>query len=305
MKIARVRLPGQQGPTIGLVDEASSEILDAGQVIQQLGLAVDASTAVELVRYNTEHAGALSNAVKDPSRFNATRWPIDSLRFLAPIEAGSLKDFLAFEVHLSNARKRNNMEIPPAWYDLPVYYKGNHRTLGGHDEFVYWPRFSEQMDYELELACIIGKEGIDIPVEHADQYIGGYCIMNDWSARDIQMKEMSVGLGPAKGKDFATSMGPWLVTPDEFDPATARMVARVNGEVWSDGQYSTVHWSFPQMIAHISMDEAVYPGDVLGSGTVGFGCGLEHGRWLQPGNLVDLEITGLGVLRNRLVRVFK
>ena len=305
MKIARVRLPGEQGPTIGLVDEAAAEILDAGQVVQQLGLPVNASTAVALVRYNTENRGALSNAVKDLSQFNASRWPIDSLRFLAPIEASSLKDFLAFEVHLSNARKRNNMEIPPAWYDLPVYYKGNHRTLGGHDEFVYWPRFSEQMDYELELACIIGKEGRDIPVEHADQYIGGYCIMNDWSARDIQMKEMSVGLGPAKGKDFATSMGPWLVTPDEFDPATARMVARINGEVWSDGMYSTVHWSFAQMLAHVSMDEAVYPGDVFGSGTVGFGCGLEHGRWLQPGNLVELEITGLGVLRNRLVRVFK
>jgi 2-keto-4-pentenoate hydratase/2-oxohepta-3-ene-1,7-dioic acid hydratase in catechol pathway len=305
MKIARVRLPRDDGATIGLVDEARSEILDAGQVVRQLGLPVSASTAVELVRYNTENSGALADAVKDLSRFNATRWPIDSLRFLAPIEATSLKDFLAFEVHLSNARKRNNLEIPPAWYELPVYYKGNHRTLGGHDEFVYWPRFSEQMDYELELACIIGKEGIDIPVEHADQYIGGYCIMNDWSARDIQMKEMSVGLGPAKGKDFATSMGPWLVTPDEFDPATARMVARVNGEVWSDGQYSTVHWSFPQMVAHVSMGEAVYPGDVLGSGTVGFGCGLEHGRWLQPGHLVELEITGLGVLRNRLVRVFK
>ncbi len=305
MKIARVRLPGEEGPTIGLVDEANSQILDAAQVVQQLGLNANASTAVDLVRYNTEHAGALSDAVKDLSQFNATRWPLDSLRFLCPIEAASLKDFLAFEVHLSNARKRNNMEIPPAWYELPVYYKGNHRTLGGHDEFVYWPRFSEQMDYELELACIVGKEGINIPAEHADQYIGGYCIMNDWSARDIQMKEMSVGLGPAKGKDFATSMGPWLVTPDEFDPATARMVARVNGEVWSDGQYSTVNWSFPQMIAHVSMDEAVYPGDVLGSGTVGFGCGLEHGRWLQPGNVVELEITGLGVLRNRLVRVFK
>ena len=305
MKIARVRLPRDDGVTIGLVDEARSEILDAGQVVRQLGLPVSASTAVELVRYNTENSGALSGAVKDLSGFNATRWSIDSLRFLAPIEATSLKDFLAFEVHLSNARKRNNLEIPPAWYELPVYYKGNHRTLGGHDEFVYWPRFSEQMDYELELACIIGKKGSDIPVEHADQYIGGYCIMNDWSARDIQMKEMSVGLGPAKGKDFATSMGPWLVTPDEFDPATARMVARVNGEVWSDGQYSTVHWSFPQMVAHVSMGEAVYPGDVLGSGTVGFGCGLEHGRWLQPGHLVELEITGLGVLRNRLVRVFK
>lgn len=305
MKIARVRLPSEEGPTIGLVDEPNSQILNAGQVVQQLGLPVDASTAVELVRYNTETNGTLSDGVKDLSRFNATRWPIDSLRFLAPIEAASLKDFLAFEVHLSNARKRNNLEIPPAWYELPVYYKGNHRTLGGHNEFVYWPRFSEQMDYELELACIVGKEGSDIPAEHADRYIGGYCIMNDWSARDIQAKEMSVGLGPAKGKDFATTLGPWLVTPDEFDPTTARMVARVNGEVWSDGQYSTVNWSFPQMIAHVSMGETVYPGDVLGSGTVGFGCGLEHGNWLQPGHLVELEITGLGVLRNRLVRVFK
>ena len=124
MKIARVRLPGQQGPTIGLVDEASSEILDAGQVIQQLGLAVDASTAVELVRYNTERAGALSDAVKDLSQFSATRWPIDSLRFLAPIEAGSLKDFLAFEVHLSNARKRNNSGNPSRMVRPPGLLQG-------------------------------------------------------------------------------------------------------------------------------------------------------------------------------------
>ena len=116
-------------------------------------------------------------------------------------------------MHLSNARKRNNLEIPPAWYELPVYYKGNHRTLGGHDEFVYWPRYSEQMDYELELACIVGKEGSDIPVEHADQYIGGYCIMNDWSARDIQAKEMSVGLGPAKGKGLRHHLGPMARDP--------------------------------------------------------------------------------------------
>ena len=305
MKIVRVRPPGQNGVVVGLVDEANSQVLDAGQVAGHLGLPVDASTAVELVRHNTEAGGALSAAVKDLSAFDATRWPADSLGYLAPIEASSLKDFLAFEVHISNARKRNNLEIPPAWYDMPVYYKGNHRTLVGHDEFVYWPRFSEQMDYELELACIIGKEGIDLPVEHAEQYIGGYCIMNDWSARDIQYREMSVGLGPAKGKDFCTSLGPWLVTPDEFDPATAHMTARVNGEVWSEGLFSTIRWSFPQMIAHVSMGEAVYPGDVFGSGTVGFGCGLEHGRWLQPGNLVELEITGLGTLRNRLVRVFK
>ena len=156
------------------------------------------------------------------------------------------------------------------------------------------------MDYELELACVIGKEGTDISEDGAAAHVGGYTVMNDWSARDIQMEEMSVGLGPAKGKDFATSLGPWLVTPDEFNPADARMTARINGEVWSDGNIGQIHWSFAQMIAHASMDETLYPGDVLGSGTVGGGCGLELDRWLQSGDVVELEVEGIGVLRNRV-----
>jgi len=199
-------------------------------------------------------------------------------------------------------REARGMEVPPAWYEMPVYYKGNYRTLIGHEQQVNWPRYSEKMDYELELACIVGKQGIDISVEDAADYIGGYTVMNDWSARDIQMQESSVGLGPSKGKDFGTSIGPWVVTPDEFNPRNARMIARINGEVWSDNNIGNIHWSFPQMIAHTSMEETLYPGDILGSGTAGGGCGLELDRWLQPNDVVELEVEGIGVLRNRVVR---
>ena len=200
------------------------------------------------------------------------------------------------------ARGRRGADVPEAWYRMPVYYKGNYRSLLGHDQLLTWPRYSQRMDYELELACVIGKEGIDINEDGAEAYIGGYTVMNDWSARDIQMEEMSVGLGPAKGKDFATSLGPWVVTPDEFNPADARMTARINGELWSDGNIESIHWSFPQMIAHASMDETLYPGDVLGSGTVGGGCGLELNRWLEPGDVVELEVEGIGTLRTQVTR---
>ena len=305
MKVARV-VPETGGEVrVGIVDQDREEVLDAAEALRGLQVPVDPTRAVDLVRYNTETGSSLSQALGRLPEVQATRWPIQSLTFHAPVESGSLRDFIAFGEHIGTIRRRRGEDIPEAWYEMPVYYKGNYRTLIGHEQLLYWPRFTEQLDYELELACVVGKEGINIPVEHADEYIGGYCIMNDWSARDIQMRESSVGLGPSKGKDFGTSVGPWLVTPDEFDASKAHMVARVNGEVWSEGNFSDIHWSFAQMIAHVSMDEAVYPGDILASGTVGGGCGLEHGRWLQPGNVLELEIAGLGVLRNRVVRVFK
>ena len=307
MKVARVSPGAASGIKVGFVDEARSQVLDASQVCTELQVPIDASTAVEVVRYNTETEGSLSRALINLSDFGANRWPIDSVTFHAPIESGSLRDFIAFKQHISTVLGvlGKASEIPAAWYEMPVYYKGNYRTLMGHEQLLYWPRFTEQLDYELELACVVGTEGIGISEENAPKHIGGYCIMNDWSARDIQLREGSVGMGPSKGKDFGTSLGPWLVTPDEFDGANARMVARIDGEVWSDGKFSDIHWSFAQMIAHVSMDERVYPGDILGSGTVGGGCGLELNRWLKPGNVVELEITGLGVLRNRVVRVFK
>jgi 2-keto-4-pentenoate hydratase/2-oxohepta-3-ene-1,7-dioic acid hydratase in catechol pathway len=225
------------------------------------------------------------------------------VRLCAPVpRPASLRDFLAFEAHTRAGFARRGEPVPEAWYQMPVYYKGNHRSIVGPEADVRWPRYTERLDYELELACVIGRRGRDLDVAAAAEVIAGYTVMNDWSARDIQRAEMSVRLGPAKAKDFATSLGPYLVTPDELDPRNLRMVARVNGEVWSDGHSGTSRWTFPQMIAHVAQDEDVYPGDVFGSGTVGGGSGLELDRWLKPGDVVELEVEGIGILRNRVVR---
>jgi 2-keto-4-pentenoate hydratase/2-oxohepta-3-ene-1,7-dioic acid hydratase in catechol pathway len=215
--------------------------------------------------------------------------------------ARMLRDFIAFETHISNANKLRNEPVPEGWYKAPVYYKGNPYNVVGPDETIAWPAYSRIMDYELELACIIGKPGKNIPVERAHEYIAGYAIMNDLSARDAQKHEMLCRLGPAKGKDFATVVGPWLVTPDELDPRNLKMTAKINGELWSEGNSGTSHWTFEQMIAHASKEETLYPGDIFGSGTVGFGCGLELNRWLKSEDVVELEIEGLGVLRTKVV----
>ena len=303
MKVMRFELPGHPGESrVGFVDLGNNQAVDCAAVLGRLGIAEPLALAVDLIAYNTEQSGALAQGVRELERQDAPRWGLDEVVFLPPVEATSLRDFIAFEEHIRAARGRRGADVPPAWYKMPVYYKGNYRSLLGHGQLLTWPRYSQRMDYELELACVIGKEGIDISEDGAGAYIGGYTVMNDWSARDIQMEEMSVGLGPAKGKDFATSLGPWVVTPDEFNPADARMTARINGELWSEGNIGQIHWSFPQMISHASMDETLYPGDVLGSGTVGGGCGLELDRWLQAGDVVELEVEGIGTLRNRVVR---
>jgi 2-keto-4-pentenoate hydratase/2-oxohepta-3-ene-1,7-dioic acid hydratase in catechol pathway len=210
----------------------------------------------------------------------------------------SLRDFIAFEDHIAATSKKRGQAIPPEWYKAPVYYKGNHRTIIGPDEDLPWPLETTKLDYELELACVIGRKGKDIAEREAEDYIAGYTIMNDFSARDVQFQEMACRLGPAKGKDFATALGPCLVTPDEIaELGSLTMLARVNGEEWSRGRFGSIHWSFPQMIAHVSRGETIYPGDVFGSGTVGGGCGLELDRYLKPGDVVELEIQPIGVLR--------
>ena len=303
MKVMRFESPGHPGESrVGFVDQGNNQAVDCAAVLGRMGITEPLARAVDLIAYNTEQSGALSQGVRELDQHDAPRWGLDEVVFLPSVEATSLRDFIAFEEHIRAARGRRGADVPEAWYRMPVYYKGNYRSLLGHDQLLTWPRYSQRMDYELELACVIGKEGIDINEDGAEAYIGGYTVMNDWSARDIQMEEMSVGLGPAKGKDFATSLGPWVVTPDEFNPADARMTARINGELWSDGNIESIHWSFPQMIAHASMDETLYPGDVLGSGTVGGGCGLELDRWLQAGDVVELEVESIGALRNRVVR---
>ncbi len=225
------------------------------------------------------------------------------VKLLTPLpNPNSLRDFLAFEQHTKKGYERRGQQIPEQWYRLPVYYKGNHRSLVGPDEPVVWPRYTEKLDYELELACIIGKRGRDVAEADAGNYIFGFAIMNDFSARDIQMEEMICRLGPAKGKDFATGVGPYIVTRDEIpNPRNLKMLARINGEVWSDGNSGTSHWTWEQMIAHVSNEEDIYPSDILGSGTVGNGCGYELDRWIQVGDTVELEIDGLGKLRNPII----
>jgi 2-keto-4-pentenoate hydratase/2-oxohepta-3-ene-1,7-dioic acid hydratase in catechol pathway len=225
---------------------------------------------------------------------------VDGPRLLVPLLPGSLRDFLAFEDHVRRGSERRREPVPEAWYEMPMYYKGNHRSVYGPDQEIPWPPYTEELDFELEVACVLGSRGRDLSEESAAGVIFGYTLMNDWSARDIQRLEMAVRLGPAKAKDFATSLGPCIVTADELDPASVHLSVRVDGETWAEGRLGDMHWRFPQMIAHVSRGEDVWPGDVYGSGTFGGGCGLDHGRFLWPGAVVELEATGIGVLRNRV-----
>jgi fumarylacetoacetate (FAA) hydrolase len=217
--------------------------------------------------------------------------PLADVRLRAPIPLPpSVRDFYAFERHVQAARAQRGLEVAPEWYRIPVFYFSNPAAIFGPGDEISFPPESAARDYELEAAAVIGGDG----------RIAGFTIMNDWSARDLQKMEMAVGLGPAKGKDFATSLGPVLVTPDELGDLRLEMVARVNGEERSRGNLGDMHWSWDDLVAHAARNTRLVPGDLLGSGTVGTGCILEHGdgRWLQPGDVVELEIEGIGVLRN-------
>jgi 2-keto-4-pentenoate hydratase/2-oxohepta-3-ene-1,7-dioic acid hydratase in catechol pathway len=225
--------------------------------------------------------------------------PLDDVAVRAPLtRPNSIRDFMLVEEHVRNSFG----EVPAEWYEMPVYWKGNCDAVLGPDDEVSWPRYTEKLDYELELGAVIGRPVREATLEDAAASIAGFTIFNDWSARDIQFREMKVGLGPGLGKDFATSLGPCLTTADAFDVAGARMSARVNGEVWSEGTLGAMRFSFPEVIAHLSEEQTLQPGDVLGSGTVGRGCGLELDRWIAPGDVVELEVEGIGTLRNRVVR---
>src|SRR5437879_3631673 len=259
-------------------------------------------SAMARARRAFEHAVSLGEAARGPAGETIVYRPEQVLITAPLLNPSSLRDFIAFEEHIAATSKKRGQPIPPEWYKVPVYYKWNHRHIIGPDEDLPWPLETTKLDYELELACVIGCKGKDIAEPEAQDYIAGYTIMNDFSARDIQFQEMACRLGPAKGKDFATALGPCLVTPDEIaDLGALTMIARVNGEEWSRGRFGTIHWSFPQMIAHVSRGEMIYPGDVFGSGTVGGGCGLEMDRYLKPGDMVELEIQPIGVLRTRMV----
>ena len=241
-----------------------------------------------------------------------------AVRLLAPLpNARRLRDFLCFEKHVRQSRANRylfgmgtarldpaKVDIPKAWYQKPVYYKGNLFSIVGTEAEVHWPKYSQTIDYELEVAVVTARGGKDIPKGSSLQHVFGYMIFNDFSARDAQYIEMQAGLGPAKGKDFDTgnAMGPWLVTADEVpDPQNFTMIARINGEEWSRGNSREMQHSFDDMICYASTDETIYAGEILGSGTVGGGCGNELGRFMKHGDVIELEVVGLGILRNRIV----
>ena len=252
--------------------------------------------------------------------------PLKAVELMAPVpHPASLRDGYAFRQHVATARRNRGLDMIPAFDEYPVFYFGNHRTICGPGEIECMPDQLQQLDYELEVAALICKPGKNIRAADADEYIGGLMVMNDFSARQLQMEEMQLSLGPAKGKDFATTIGPWLVTTDELEQYASRpkdghtgktwdltMQARVNNHLLSVGMLSDMHWTFAELIERASYGVELYAGDLIGSGTVGTGCLLELNgtnrlknkiftdQWLKTGDRIDLEVEGLGVLSNTI-----
>ncbi|CAL8970008.1 fumarylacetoacetate hydrolase family protein [Rhodoplanes serenus] len=299
-------------PRLGVVDLEQRAVLDLAAAAEAVHRRPDPSFSDMLALIDSAGPGLarVDELVRE--------WPseavddLDGVTLLAPIPIPrQLRDAMAFEEHVRNSRKQveqrtgRPQKIPEVWYDRPVYYKCNRFNVVGHEADVVWPSFSEWMDYELELACVIGRTGRDITAANAPAHVFGFTIYNDFSARDVQFEEMRAGLGPAKGKDFDTGnvFGPWIVTPDELgDPHALAMEVRVDGERWGGGHSSAMHWTFWDLIAHVSRGETLYAGEIIGSGTVGTGSAHELGRTLSPGTVIELEIEKIGVLRNRLIK---
>lgn len=256
-----------------------------------------------------------------------SRVKLNDVTLLAPVpEPPSMRDGYAFRQHVQTARRNRGVEMIPEFDQYPVFYFTNHNAVYGERTIKVEDDHLDKLDFELECAIVIGKKGKNIPAAKADSYIAGYTIMNDWSARTLQMEEMKLNLGPAKGKDFATSIGPWLVTTDELEQYKIetpsgnkydlKMIARHNGKQVSEGNLKDMNWTFAEIIERASYGVTLYPGDVIGSGTVGTGCYLElngtwalqakeSGKgfqpvWLKDGDDFELEITGLGILKNKI-----
>lgn len=322
MRLVTFREDGGSGEDrVGALIEDDAAVVDLGR--SPGGSAF--SSMLALIRAGGEALEAARLAAASPPARSVI--PADRVTLRTPVpEPPQIRDCLCFEEHLKRAygvlrknhaaaqddpeaalrdiEEKGLFQIPEVWYRQPIYYKANRFSVIGHGEDVAWPAFAEVLDYELEFGFFLGAGGSDIARGDARGHIFGYAVFNDISARDAQLREMPGGLGPAKGKDFDTGnvIGPCIVTADEIDPYDCAMVARVNGEEWSRGNSASMHWRFEDLIAHISRSETLHPGEFFGSGTVGGGCGLELERYLSDGDVIELEVEGIGVLRNRVVR---
>ncbi len=249
-------------------------------------------------------------SIRDKSRI-----PLNEVRLHAPIlHPTTFRDGYGFENHVKTANANRGRNVPAEWYKFPTFYFTNPGNIFGPDDEIPYPSYTNEMDYELEIAVVIGKPGINIKPKDAPKHIFGYTIFNDWSARDVQHEELKVGLGPAKGKDFASALGPCIITVDDLtDKATSRpgvyeleMRGRINGVERSRGNFKDLYWSFGDLLARASENVKLLPGDIIGSGTVGTGCLLEltkgQGPWLNEGDVVELEIERIGILKNTVGR---
>jgi len=258
--------------------------------------------SLEAAKETLEYIKIIGQNMKGPNGEKII-WSLEEVQICAPVPKPiSFRDFLIHEGHKAAGAKRRNTSIDPIWYELPSCYKGNRLSIIGPDENIAWPSYTEKLDYELELGMFIGKKGKDIKENEAMNHVFGFTVLNDFSARDIQINEMKNWLGPHKGKDFGTSIGPCIITRDEFNPKDAIMTARVNGEEWSRGNTGDAFYSWEKMIEYASMEEELVPGEMFGSGTVATGCGADLDKWIQPGDVIELEIEGIGILKNTVVK---
>ncbi len=300
MRLLQFIVKGEKGLRLGLMtkDKEIADISGHGRPQNSLELI----EAGKETWGQAEQWAAQSDAV----------YTLSEVDLQVPIRPRSIRDFYAFEEHVATAHANRGKQVPKDWYEIPVFYFSNPHAVIGAGEKIAMPQSTKALDYELEVAAIIGKGGRDISEEKASEHIFAYTIFNDWSARDVQRKEMKMGLGPAKGKDFASSFGPVMVSADELaEYAEGRagvfnleMSAGINGQEFSRGNWNSLHYSFGEMIARASADVDLFPGEVIGSGTVGTGCLLEltkgKGPWLNKGDEVSLTIEGIGTLSNKV-----
>lgn len=314
MKFVSFESKGQE--SYGILDDT----VDRSQIFEVKGFAKYPSTMLAFVE-----SDCLSQLRKDIDKLKkeGKTFALSDVELLSPIpRPPSMRDGYAFRQHVMTARRNRGLEMIPEFDQFPVFYFTNHQAVTGPGNVEVQKKHLDKLDFELEVAIVIGKKGKNISVAEADDYIFGYTIMNDWSARTLQMDEMKLNLGPAKGKDFATSLGPWLVTRDELyksgqlqnsprgEVLSAGMRAFLNGKQYSEGNVNQMDWTFAQIVERASYGVTLYPGDVIGSGTVGTGCFLElngskitDNLWLKPEDKMVLEVDGLGKLENKIVLV--
>jgi 2-keto-4-pentenoate hydratase/2-oxohepta-3-ene-1,7-dioic acid hydratase in catechol pathway len=315
MKLGRISLSGPDGPTprLVVVRPAEGRVIDLKKA-STLHLQSRGATRSAALRLSEAHfPGSMSAAIASGERFlsdcetvcahraDDASLPLDAVNWLPASDPSIVRDGLTFLKHIRQFHQKMNLQPKPALLEIPGYFKGSPHTCIGHDQEVVWPEYLQRMDYELELGWVIGREAHNVRPENARQYLFGVTIFNDFSGRDLQANEFAIGMGPTKCKDFAYGIGPWITTADEFKNLTEiQMRVRVNGEIWGEGDSSETLWSVDELIAWVSLDEYIQPGDVIGSGTMGNGSSLEVDRHLKPGDVIELEVDGIGTLRNRL-----